>query len=259
MKFRLISIISMSLLAMSLVAQNPVDRLTNEFAGNTPSRGNAGGCVLTNMEGNIARGFTGTAAGTIFAVYFDPSTECAIPNGFNYVIDTFSMSFADEFAFSTGTGVGSAQIEVTIHEVVTENGGCNTFPGTAIASSGIQTVNYNAAGLYDVSLTNFNVSVNEPVFVAWRLVSLSNAAETITPLWDVTPNTACQQFISTDNGAVFTDFQTFFNNGTTGLIDFEISGAVVQPIPTLGEWGLIAFITLMAGAALVMSRKRRLA
>jgi hypothetical protein len=35
------------------------------------------------------------------------------------------------------------------------------------------------------------------------------------------------------------------------------SAVFVNPIPTLGEWGLIVFITLLAGASIVMMRRQR--
>ena len=37
------------------------------------------------------------------------------------------------------------------------------------------------------------------------------------------------------------------------------TGGTIGTVPTLGEWGLIAFVTLLMGGALIMMRKRRLA
>ena len=51
----------------------------------------------------------------------------------------------------------------------------------------------------------------------------------------------------------------FFTGGDTGWVDATVSGEpnfVQVSIPTLGEWGMIAFITLLLGVGVFVSRRR---
>jgi hypothetical protein len=46
--------------------------------------------------------------------------------------------------------------------------------------------------------------------------------------------------------------------GITASDGSVLLGSVFQTVPTLGEWGLIVFVSLLAMAAIYMMRRRRL-
>jgi hypothetical protein len=81
--------------------------------------------------------------------------------------------------------------------------------------------------------------------------------------WFTGPNVITNEFHLRDTAGFFGAPLDWTSASGLGVGDrsanFTLTGSSRALVPTLGEWGLIAFITLLAGSALIMARKRRLA
>lgn len=80
--------------------------------------------------------------------------------------------------------------------------------------------------------------------------------------WNTGPNVITSEFHLRDPAGFFGGIDWTSASGLgvgDRSVDFTLTGSSRALVPTLGEWGLIAFITLLAGSALIMARKRRLA
>ena len=130
--------------------------------------------------------------------------------------------------------------------------------------------NYSGLDPADVEVTNLNTDVCGPISLDAILGEVILAYGTPTCVFDLYSSTGGGYTLVA--AGVVMDAAGFANTGVVAQPDTEYcavpTGAApgganclgtVITVPTLGEWGLIAFVGLLALAGMVMMRRRRLA
>lgn len=200
-------------------------------------------CEINNMQQGLAAGSLSLwgEADQGMAVLFDPSGTgnlgdpgCYLEEPYTYTVDAVALSIADATVFGQTGGEGTLEYEVKLWEVV-DDGGCNTI-GAELFASPVQSLVIDGSGFYDETIP-VGEDVTGPFFVSVTTVSWDGTdfAPSVA-LWDAYENNACQQYVlaySDDENPetlVTTDFQNFFDEGTTGWVDFNVVGS--YPTPT---------------------------
>ena len=130
--------------------------------------------------------------------------------------------------------------------------------------------NYNGLDPDDVEVTNLNTDVCGPIYLTATLGYTITAMGTPTCVFDLYSYVG-GSYVLLASGVVM-DGSGFADTGVIADPDTEYCvvptgsdpaavgclGSVIS-VPTLGEWGLIAFVGLLAIAGMVMMRRRRLA
>lgn len=242
--------------ATAVVAQEgPATRNNNPTS---PSGPRGGGSVLIDQSdlainnsgsGIVSTRLSSLGAGTDWAVTADDFT---VPSGVQWSVDGLQTTgFSNLPTAPTGFGV----------RIYNDNAGS---PGSVVFSwDGVP-----ATGL-DMTAQTFDFSASPATLspgTYWIQVHAEhNTAPDLGTFrwnWNTGPTAFGADWQLEDTAGFFG--APFSWTSATGLGITDVSAAFVMTgttralVPTLGEWGLIAFITLLAGSALVMARKRRL-
>ena len=236
------------------------------------------GCDVVNLQGSLASGFLGSVEGqTVIATWIDPTGSGAAGDpgcggtfsGQTFNLTNVNFTLADGTAFGSPggeTGIGTTTYTVAAYSAATP-GDPSSGPG-AMLGSVQQVLNMDGSGIYSVDAP-LTVNVTQPFFVLIRFDDFNPDLEVTSALWDGVARPTGRQWVSSDNAATWTDFTTFFTNGTTGWVDVTASGtfapvggppAPVANLPSLGTYGvmaLIALLVLFGGRQFAAARRRR--
>ena len=181
-------------------------------------------CSIDNMKGASAVGWTEwPVPGSVLKIYVDPD-DCG-GTAYPFLIQSIDIpSFTDAAGFGLTGGLGTLYFSVGV-ECPDIGGDSCSGPGTELfRSSNIQLV------ADDSGLHSFNVPVNlcveGPFFVSIHWESWTGDPTLVpSPLWDGVPRPRGRQWISTDSGAIWTDFTDFWlTGGQKGWVDIIVNG-----------------------------------